>query len=98
MKVVWSPEARALAGEVVEYIAQDRPGAAREWLLGLGATVARLETHPHTGRRVPEMPGTGHRELIYRGYRIVYRVDEDLVRIVSVWHQRRLLGEDDVQP
>jgi plasmid stabilization system protein ParE len=50
--------------------------------------VERLTTMPRSGRMVPE---AGHqdaiREVIFQGYRIVYRIqDEQLLQIVTVLH------------
>lgn len=59
-----------------------------------------LADHPEMGRMVPEFGQRTLRELIYPPFRIVYRHDPDLLRIVRVWRGERLLrlpsddGED----
>src|SRR2546425_6354198 len=55
------------------------------------AAVARLESHPLSGRVVPEVGDQSLREIIQGSYRIVYRVNRDVVEIVTVFHGARLL-------
>lgn len=44
-----------------------------------------------SGRVVPEMKVAGFREVFAFSYRIIYRVEEDVVTIVAVVHGKRLL-------
>ncbi len=45
-----------------------------------------LELFPEAGRRIPEFPDFPHREMIIRPYRFFYKVVDDIVWIVAVWH------------
>lgn len=50
----------------------------------------KLEIMPLCGRIVPELEGYGFREVIYRNYRIVYRLtDDDTIEILAVVHGAR---------
>jgi plasmid stabilization system protein ParE len=53
--------------------------------------VSRLPRFPESGRRLPESPDTGYREVIASPYRIVYRyqANEDRVLIIAIIHGRR---------
>ena len=53
--------------------------------------VEALADHPELGRVVPEFEQPFLRELIHSPFRIVYRRDSDVVRIVRVWRGERLL-------
>ncbi len=56
--------------------------------------IARIDTlgdHPDMGRVVPEFQQVSLRELIHPPFRIVYRRDAELVRIVRVWRSERWL-------
>ena len=55
------------------------------------AQVERLADYPESGRVVPEFGLTQLREVIHPPFRIVYRVDDDRVRVVRVWRGERLL-------
>lgn len=95
MKIEWSPRAEREVTQLRDYIAQDLPFYARQFTERLVAAVERLSTLPRSGRKVPE---AGHqdaiREVIFQGYRIVYRVrdEQQLVQIVTVLHGTRDLA------
>lgn len=76
----------------------------RDWYGGQGVPdvgerivrqlIARIDTlgdHPDMGRVVPEFQQASLRELIHPPFRIVYRRDAELVRIVRVWRSERWL-------
>ena len=89
MRVQWSLLALRRASEIVDYIARERPDAARGWAEGLFDLVAGLERFPGRGRVVPETGRPSIRELIYGEYRIIYKVQEKTVGILTVRHGRR---------
>ena len=89
MKVLWSPLAEQRALEAVEYIAQDRPGAAAAWLDKLLERVKALEQFEEQGRVVREIGLAAYREVLHAPYRIVYRVDATRVVILTLRHVRR---------
>jgi toxin ParE1/3/4 len=91
LKVVWSPTARARAIAAVDYIAQDRPAAALEWLDGMVSRVEMLSEIPEQGRVVPEWNEPGVREIMYHPYRVIYEVSKDRVEILTLSHQRQQL-------
>lgn len=84
MKVVWSPLAVERAYEQARTIAQDKPGAALRWLDGLFSATDRLAMFPESGRVVPEINVEEYREIIYRSHRIIYRIEERRVSILTV--------------
>ena len=51
----------------------------------------RLQEFPELGRIVPEYKNDFIREIIFRPYRIVYRVDHEnkFCEIARVWHSAR---------
>ena len=87
-KVEWSDDAARSVEEIHDYIALDRPIAARTFVTALMRLGDSLESFPDRGRSIRgEM-----RELTrIRPYIIRYRHDRDasLVEIVSIWHGAR---------
>ena len=70
-------------------------GASEAGDRGVAEIVERIEAlsdHPDLGRIVPEFEQPFLRELIQAPFRIVYRRDPDLVRIVRVWRGERRLA------
>jgi plasmid stabilization system protein ParE len=96
VRLVWSPLALERVEEA-EYIARDRPEAARRWVRSLFEAVRGLEHFPESGRPVPELPHRPElREVIHGAYRVIYRVEPDRVSVLTVRHARRLLDPSEV--
>jgi plasmid stabilization system protein ParE len=54
----------------------------------------QLLSYPLSGRIVPEIEDENIRELIYRNYRIVYRVvSKESIRILTVFHSTKNLDK-----
>lgn len=53
--------------------------------------VDNLKIHPYMGRKVPEFNDINKRELIYKSYRIMYKVEANKIFIRRVWHSARKL-------
>ncbi len=81
MMIQWSPLALERVGDIAGYIALDKPSAAESWLEGLFDSVERLQSHPMSGRIVPEVNNERIREVIYGAYRVIYRVDTQARKI-----------------
>ena len=64
MRVVWSSQADRQVTAAVEFIASDRPVAARRWLEGMLDQVKSLATFPDSGRVVPELEQDDVREFL----------------------------------
>jgi toxin ParE1/3/4 len=94
--VRWSPLAVERVVEIGEWIAADRPTAAGRVVEGLFAAVERLADFPESGRQVPEFERPDIREIIYREFRIIYRVNVDHVGILTVRHSLQLMDEADL--
>ncbi|MCH7473964.1 MAG: type II toxin-antitoxin system RelE/ParE family toxin [Gemmatimonadetes bacterium] len=93
MRVVWSPLALDRAAEAAKHIARDGPEVAAAWVDGLFDVVGKLVQFPRRGRVVPEVGRPEIRELLYKGYRVVYRVDQKQVLVLTARHQRRRFTE-----
>ncbi len=85
MRVTWSPRARRAREAAIDYIARDKPVAALSQLDAIQRQVGILADHPEIGR-----PGRvdGTRELVISRtpFILVYRIDNDAVRILHFLH------------
>lgn len=96
MKVVWSRRALLDVEHIRDYIEQDAPAYAQPFLERLLRATSRLPQFPRSGRAMPEANDARIREIIYQGYRIIYRLDPRTIEIVMVVHgSRRLSGIED---
>ena len=96
MKVIWSPLAMDRTTEIAEYIAQDKPPAAEKWVESVFNAVKRLEQFPNCGRIVAEIQLENFRELVLANYRVIYRIEEKQVSILTVRTCWELLPVDEV--
>ncbi|MBI2839877.1 MAG: type II toxin-antitoxin system RelE/ParE family toxin [Acidobacteria bacterium] len=62
------------------------PGLCRSLGDRAGKSLTRLHRWPESGRPLPEFPDLPYREVVIAPYRFFYRVAEDTVWIVAVWH------------
>src|SRR5689334_10490190 len=90
-KLIWSAAARDDLHDIVVFIARDNPNRAMSFGYELISETDRLQEFPNFGRIVPEYRSDEIREIIFRPYRIVYRVDHEqkLCQIARVWHSAR---------
>jgi toxin ParE1/3/4 len=90
-KLIWSPAARDDLHDIVVFIARDNPNRAMSFGYELISETDRLEEFPELGRIVPEYKNDIIREVIFRPYRIVYRVNHKhkFCEIARVWHSAR---------
>ena len=97
MKIIWSPLAIERASEISEYIAQDNPTAAANWVETLFDKINILKSSPKSGRIVPETQRDDIREIIYGNYRIIFSVQINKVCILTVRHGRQILPTDEIK-
>jgi len=96
MKIIWSPLAVDRVSEIAGYIAQDNPVAAESWINTVFKKVEDLKAFPESGRLVPETDNKTIRELIYGNYRIIYRLEEKRLSVLTVRHGKQVLPVDEV--
>ncbi len=90
MKLVWSNRARNDLLSIFRYIADDDPEAAAAWVKRLRRRAAVVARSPRTGRWLPELPERREvREVILRGYRIVYTIAEGRLVVLTVFEGHR---------
>jgi len=54
-------------------------------------TVDILKIFPESGRIVPEYNNPAMREILYKNYRIIYRISGNVIEIITVYHGSSLL-------
>jgi len=90
-QIIWSDPALEDLNEIAEYIALDKPSAARNLVREVFNKVKRLEDFPNSGRKPPELDKTRYRELIFPPCRVFYRIEEEKVFILYVMRSERKL-------
>ncbi len=92
MKILWTREAFRMLAEIEDFIAKDNEERAAKFVDEIVAHAeSLLPREPRIGRVVPETANPEIRELLYRNYRIVYRIRKGAVEILTVFEGHRLL-------
>jgi len=90
--IIWAGVAENDLKEIIEYIAIDSPANALKALEKVKQKASSLYTLPERGRIVPELQDQGillYRELIVPPWRIIYRISEMKVFVLSVLDARQ---------
>ncbi len=90
--VKWATIAQQDLKQIVDYIAVDNPGNALQILKKIRQNASTLYSFPERGRIVPELQDQGihiYRELVVAPWRIIYRITDTTVYVLSVIDARR---------
>lgn len=91
-RLVWSDQALADLKAIKDYIVRESPRGAKSVVLAIEEAADRLVDFPFAHRAIPELQDPERRETFVYEYRLMYRVEDDCIRILRVVHGRRLLG------
>ncbi|WP_372720327.1 type II toxin-antitoxin system RelE/ParE family toxin [Immundisolibacter sp.] len=98
MRVEWSNLARDDLDELVRYISRDSAFYARRFGEKAVLATRRLRDFPESGRMIPEAEDKALREIIVKGYRVMYRLEPERVLILAVMHGRRDVAGQEKKP
>jgi addiction module RelE/StbE family toxin len=97
MKILWTREALRQLTEIEDFIAKDSAERAAQFVDEIAAHAeSLLSGNPRIGRTVPEVSHPDIREVLFKRYRIVYRVNKNNVEILTVFEGHRLLRADEI--
>jgi plasmid stabilization system protein ParE len=92
-RIEFTAPARAQFLAALDYIRAERPSAARTFRDRANETLTHLVRFPEAGSTIPEFPQLGFREVLVGRYRFFYRLDDDVIWVVGVWHDAQLPAE-----
>lgn len=98
MKIIWTKSAVLNLENIKNYISQDSQYYAIELTEKIIGAVEKLSIFPRLGREVPEIKKENIRELIYGNYRILYRIDLEILYIIAIIHAARDLSRIQSNP
>ena len=93
MRILFTPIARRQFLEAIAYICRDKPSAAVTFRQKVEKSLSRLKKFPGSGRKLPEFPELPFREVVINPYRFFYKIKDDNLWIVAVWHGAQLPDE-----
>ena len=92
-RIIWSPRAADDLEDVYNYIAKDSKYFAALIVRKIFKIVESIPQFTRSGRIVPEYQNEKLRERLYKNYRIIYRIKEEVIEIVAIFHGAQLLSD-----
>ena len=86
--IKYKQEAKEDLKEIKEYISRDSIYYANKTTEEIMNKVTYLSMFPYMGRKVPEYNNSNLRELIYKSYRILYKINSKIY-ILNIFHHSR---------
>jgi toxin ParE1/3/4 len=91
VQIKWTDRALGDLEQIYHYIATDSPHQAQSFINQIYERAQILKKFPRLGRIAPEINDELVRELIFHEYRIVYRLIDGTVEIITVFHGSKRL-------
>jgi plasmid stabilization system protein ParE len=91
--IQWTETARADLRAIHAYVARDSRVYARRLVDRIRKSVGRLRRFPESGARVLEWDRPDVREVLAGNYRVIYRLRNNTVQVLTVIHGARLLSD-----
>jgi addiction module RelE/StbE family toxin len=97
LKITWSPLAAEQVRDIASYIALDKPSVAEQWIDKMFDSVEQLIDLPKSGRVVPELQINSIRELVQGNYRVIYKIQDNSISVLTVKSYRQQLRSDEIE-
>jgi toxin ParE1/3/4 len=91
MRLCWSERSINDLIAIQRHIAQHNPLTAKKWIVKIRRRAKSAADMPMAGRVVPEFNQKDIREVFLGNYRIVYRVRDNDILILTVFEGHQLL-------
>lgn len=91
-KIIWTDHAVADLESIANYIAKDSKFYASSFVLEIKRAGKSLKDFYERGRVVPEYKNSLIRELFIKEYRLIYKIDNFEIKILTIVHGRRKLS------
>ncbi|MDH5721582.1 MAG: type II toxin-antitoxin system RelE/ParE family toxin [Spirochaetia bacterium] len=86
-QIKWSERAYQNLEYNFEFIARDSLNYAKIFVKGILNKINLLKNHPYSGKILPEMNKKEYRQILYKNYRIIYKIANDKnVEILLIRH------------
>ncbi|ANI89030.1 hypothetical protein A9P82_06820 [Arachidicoccus ginsenosidimutans] len=90
-QIIYAESALKDIEHIKDYISADSISNANKFILAIDKKIDTLEKYPEIGKPVFPDKYNGLRQLLHKSYRIIYHYDKDVVTVVTIHHQARLL-------
>ena len=70
---------------IFEYIAKDKPLAAKQFKEELYNKIENLKNFPKMYRKSIYFDNENYRDLIFKGYTVIYKIEDDKILILDIF-------------
>jgi plasmid stabilization system protein ParE len=70
---------------IFEYIAKDKPSAAKQFKEELYNKIENLKNFPKMYRKSIYFDNENYRDLIFKGYTVIYKIEDDKILILDIF-------------
>lgn len=88
MRIIWSPEARTDLRDMVLYLSDKNPYAAKALHERIETAATELIDNPYIGRP-GRVPGTRELVITNTSYILPYQISQDRIEILRIYHGAR---------
>jgi len=85
MKIILSHEFKKQLSSIIEYIAKDKKSAAKNFKNELQFKISQLINFPMMYRKSNYHDDENTRDLIFKGYTVIYEIQEDTIYILDIF-------------
>jgi len=96
--IIWTESALNDINNIADFISKDSEFYAKQFVKKLIDATVKLESFPEIGKPLRELPQSVYKEILFKKYRIIYRIYSENIYIITVHHSARLLENNESFP
>ena len=92
MKIIETKKFKKEIKTIALYIKKDKPSVSIEFVSALKEQINDLVNFPYKYRKSIYFDDENIRDMIFRGYTIIYEVKENSIEVISIFNQNKPLS------
>ena len=87
MKIIYQEQFKEELAQIIYFIKKDNKSAAKKFALNLKNSIENISTSPKKYRKSYYYDDENIRDMIYKGYTIIYKINNNSINIISIFNQ-----------
>jgi len=97
-QLIWTQPALSDLEAIADYIALDKPEAAKAFVQRVFSHIEQLQEHPESGSIVRELPNSLYRQIVEPPCRVFFRFDGTRIFVLHVMRGEMRLRKQRLRP
>ena len=91
MNIIYNPDFEKKLIQIIDYIAKDKPLASLNFASNLEKLIFEIPTNPYKYRQSFYFDDKNIRDMIYKGYTIIYEINfqKNHIEILNIFNRNR---------